>query len=444
MKIAIVGSGISGLMAAYRLHARHEITVFESNHYIGGHTHTVRVDLDDETQHVDTGFIVFNPRNYPGFTDLLDSLNVESQPTSMSFSVSNADGSLEYNGTNLNRLFAQRSNLLRPRFYGMIRDILRFGQDVRELLASDTGDEETVEQFVARHGYGDLFMRRYLVPLGAALWSCPTETFRSFPIRFVGEFLANHFMLQIGGRPQWRVIRGGSTRYVEKMIQPFAARIHTDCPVKKVVRDDEGVEVRTESASSRFDHVILACHADQALDILHAPTPLETELLSMFPYQKNEVYLHTDATVLPRRKLAWAAWNAKILPSGGTPAAERNTTPSARPADGAERAAVSYNMNILQSLNSRRTFCVTLNEADLIAPESILGQFTYHHPLFTMSRSQAVRRHQEVLCQNRTSFCGAYWGYGFHEDGVQSALRVVAAIEHPSASGSPGGRHAAG
>lgn len=428
MKIAIIGSGISGLVAALRLHREHDITLFESNSYIGGHTNTIRVDLDDETQHVDTGFIVFNRANYPGFDSILNELGVESQPTCMSFSVSNADGSFEYNGTNLNRLFAQRSNLVRPRFYGMIKDILRFGKDVKQLLADPTEEHESVNEFVSRHGYGEWFISRYLVPLGAALWSCPTETFRMFPIRFVGEFLANHFMLQVGGRPEWRVIRGGSSRYVEKLIQPFADRILTNSPVNKVFRNDAKVEVCMDQESMSFDHVIFACHADQALNMLGDPNQLESELLSLFPYQKNEVFLHTDSSVLPRRQLAWASWNAKIME------AQPDGT------NGVERAAVSYNMNILQSLESKHTFCVTLNEKELVDPEKLIGQFTYHHPLFTIPRSEAVQRHQELLCQNRSSFCGAYWGYGFHEDGVQSAFRVVDAIgNHVKESNSQAG-----
>ena len=420
MKIAIIGTGISGLAAAFRLYRHHDIELFEANSYIGGHTNTVRVELDDEVQNVDTGFIVFNPRNYPGFQSILDEIGVESQPTKMSFSVTDSDGKFEYNGTNLNRLFAQRSNLLRPGFYGMIRDIMRFGRDVKQLLESPATQNESVEEFVARNGYRDLFVQRYLVPLGAALWSCPTQTFKQFPIRFVGEFLANHFMLQIGGRPQWRVIKGGSSRYVEKLVQPFHDKINLNCPIQSVSRTNEKVRIRTNSESIEFDHVIFACHADQALRLLADPTALESELLSLFPYQKNEIYLHTDSSVLPKRKLAWAAWNAKILtrPKGN---------PESDPQE--DRAAVSYNMNILQSLESRHTFCVTLNESSEIAPESMLGQFTYHHPLFTISRSEAIRRHQELLNVNRSSFCGAYWGYGFHEDGVQSAFRVADTIE---------------
>lgn len=416
MRIAIIGTGISGLTAAHRLHHDHELTLFESNTYIGGHTHTVQVDLADETQHVDTGFIVYNPVNYPGFQSILDDLDVDSQPTCMSFSVSDSQGKLEYNGTNLNRLFAQRSNLFRPRFYGMIRDILRFGKDIDNLLDSEPETDETVDEFTKRHGYRELFRQRYLMPLGAALWSCPTETFEQFPVRFVGEFLSNHFMLQVGGRPQWRVIQGGSSRYVEKLIQPFADRIQTSCSVQEVKRYPDRVDIFSEKGLQKFDHVIFACHADQALSLLHQPSANEKSVLGLFPYQKNEIFLHTDDSVLPKRKRAWAAWNAKILNSSDGNRSKEFT-------------AVSYNMNILQSLKSQRTFCVTLNESSIIDSKKIIGQFTYHHPLFSVSRTEAVQRHQELLNQNRTSFCGAYWGFGFHEDGVQSAFRVANSIQ---------------
>lgn len=411
MKIGIVGTGISGLTAAHYLYPHHDLTLFEADQRVGGHTHTVQVEQDDEVQQVDTGFIVFNEVNYPGFRSLLQDLGIESQPTTMSFSVADADGKLEYNGTNLNRLFAQRSNLFRPRFYRMIRDILQFNRDIKESLESD--ENQSVNEFLTDKKYGRLFADRYLLPLGAALWSCPTETFGEFPIRFVGEFLANHFMLQIGGRPQWRVIKQGSSRYVEKLIQPFEDRIHRNCPAEKVLREQGKAIVIAQGQRFEFDHVIMACHADQALGLLEKPSATESELLGLFPYQKNEVYLHTDETVLPQRKLAWAAWNAKIYPQAG----------------GTEKAVVSYNMNMLQSLDSKRTYCVTLNEADLIDPDKMIRQITYHHPLFTVSRSEAVQKHEQLLDANQTSFCGAYWGYGFHEDGVQSALRVVKAID---------------
>lgn len=416
MKIAIIGSGISGLVAAHHLHADHDVTVFEANEYIGGHTHTIRVDKPDETQQIDTGFIVYNTRNYPRFVRLIESLGVATQPTQMSFSVRDDAHNLEYNGTGLNRLFAQRRNLVRPGFYRMIRDILRYG---REATAVHDGPSPgpSVSEYVEAHGYGRAFVEQYLVPLGAALWSCPPDTFRTFPMRFVVDFLANHFMLQVGGRPTWRVIQGGSSRYVEPLVAPFSDRVRLRCPVRSVRRFATHVDVTTDLGSERFDHAIVACHADQALRMLADPTETERDLLGAFPYQTNEVIVHTDASVLPRRKLAWAAWNARLLDG-----------------DRAGQAAVTYNMNILQSLNSAHTYCVTLNEDRDVDPASIVRRIRYQHPLFTRDRDAAQARHGELTCANRTSFCGAYWGYGFHEDGVRSAEHVVDAIRVGSAS----------
>lgn len=410
MRIAIIGSGISGLVAARQLHQDHEITLFEANDYVGGHTNTVKVEFDDEIQHVDTGFIVFNELNYPGFSQLLNSLGVDSQPSCMSFSYSDVGGKFEYNGTNLNRLFAQRSNLIRPSFYRMIRDILKFGRDTKELLNSANA-EQSVADFVSDHGYGEMFQQKYLLPLGAALWSCPTETFEKFPMKFVGEFLANHFMLQVGGRPKWRVVQGGSSQYIEPLTRPFADRIRTRTPVKKIFRKEESVRIVVDSGAEEFDHVVLACHADQALRLLGDASKRELETLRLFPYQKNEVFLHTDTRVLPKRKLAWASWNAKTIQN-----------------DGALATAVTYNMNMLQSFQSPRTYCVTLNESSLIRPEKLLRSFVYHHPMFTVSRTEAIEKHKQLVCHNRTSFCGAYWGFGFHEDGFQSGMRVAESI----------------
>ena len=412
MKIAIVGTGISGLVSAYYLSRNHEVTVFESGSHVGGHTHTVAVEEDGQTRHVDTGFIVFNRKNYPAFNRILEELGVRSQPSDMSFSVSAENGRFEYNGTSLNRLFAQRTNLFRPGFYGMIRDIMRFGQDARKFLESDETDSCSVADFLERHHYGSLFTSKYLGPLGAALWSCPSENFMQFPMRFVGEFLANHFMLQVGGRPKWRGIEGGSFRYVEKMTRGFADRIRLNCGVESIRRDASGVLISHREGTDRFDHVVVACHADQAMRLLSDPSPCETETLSCFPYQKNRVFLHTDSSVLPKRKLAWAAWNAKILDES----AKRETSGG---------IAVSYNMNILQSLPGRTVYCVTLNEEQIIDPSKIIRKIDYHHPLFTVSRAEAREKQNQLIDRNQTSFCGAYWGFGFHEDGVQSALRVV-------------------
>jgi predicted NAD/FAD-binding protein len=409
-RIAIIGSGISGMVAAHLLHPDHEITVFEANDYVGGHTNTVDVSLDGDDYAVDTGFIVFNERNYPNFVRLLDQLGVASQPSNMSFSVRSDRTGLEYNGTSINRLFAQRRNLFRPRFHGMIRDILRFNRKSVELLATDDVTT-TVDEYVGRGRYGDAFMDEYLVPMGASIWSCPPATFREFPIRFVVDFFNNHAMLNVNGRPQWRVIRGGSQRYVERLIRPFHDRIRLSTPVRSVRRLPDRVEVAGETfGRERFDHVIFACHSDQALRILDDASETERDVVGSFPYQRNEAVLHTDPSVLPRRRRAWAAWNYHIR------------------AEDRDAAAITYNMNILQTLASKHTFCVTLNDDEGIEPGRIIDRFLYEHPVYTAGRIAAQSRHGELIDVNRTSFCGAYWGYGFHEDGVNSALAVCRAF----------------
>ena len=406
MKIAIIGSGIAGLTAAYHLHRRHEVTVFEAGDHVGGHTNTIRFHLGGEHWAVDTGFIVYNERNYPLFSALLAELGVESQPTSMGFSVRSDQANLEYNGSSLITLFAQQRNLVRPSFHRMLRDILRFHREAPGFSQAST-DALSVADFAARQGYSQEFLEHYLTPLGSALWSAPPGTFQSFPIRFVIEFLANHSMLQVDGRPQWRVIRGGSYRYVEELTASFKDRILINTPVRSVERRAGHVRlVDAYGREGRFDHVVFACHSDQALRILQDPTVSEAEVLESFPYQANEAVLHTDASVLPKRRKAWASWNYHAQP------------------DAADRATVTYNMNLLQSLPWTHVFNVTLNDSGAIDPERVIRRIQYHHPIFTARRGEAQSRHKELIGANRTSYCGAYWGYGFHEDGVRSALAV--------------------
>jgi predicted NAD/FAD-binding protein len=329
----------------------------------------------------------------------------------MSFSVRCDRTGLEYNGTSLNRLFAQRRNLLRPRFLGMLRDILRFHRQAPEILARDD-EETTVGQYLEENRFGRSFGEHYLVPMGAALWSCPPDTFRQFPIRFLVEFMRNHFLLQLRGRPVWRVICGGSARYVEAMTRRFSDRIRLSSPVRRVSRGTDGVRISTDGVGTEtYDHAILACHADQALAMLDRPTRVERELLGAFPYQRNEVVLHTDTSLLPRKRLAWASWNYHL----GRHKRDRST--------------VTYNMNLLQGLESRNTFLVTLNDLERIHPDRVIRRYVYHHPVYARGRASAQARHEDVIGPNRTSFCGAYWGYGFHEDGVASALRVCRALE---------------
>ncbi len=411
MKLAIIGSGISGLVAAYRLYAEHDITVFEANDYPGGHTNTIDVELDGERHAIDTGFIVFNDWTYPHFIALLDELGVASQPTTMSFSVRDDRTGLEYNGHSLNTLFAQRRNLLRPRFYRMLADIWRFNREARRLVAAHR-DETTVEEFVSRHGFSRPFVEQYLLPMGAAIWSCPIGTFAQFPIRFIVEFYHHHGLLNVLHRPTWRVVKGGSRTYVQAMTRGFRERLRLRTPVQSVRRFADRAIVQPRGGDAEeFDHVIFACHSDQALRILgDDATEAEREVLSAFPYERNVAVLHTDISLLPKTRRAWASWNYRLSDDDRT------------------HASVTYNMNILQGLRSRHTFCVTLNDESRIDPARVLRRFEYHHPVFTTRRAAAQARHAELLFANRTSYCGAYWRNGFHEDGVVSAIRVCDAI----------------
>ncbi len=422
MKIAIIGAGISGLTAAYRLSPAHDITLFEANDYLGGHTNTVEVELDGERQVIDTGFIVFNDWTYPKFIEMLNELGVRSRPTSMSFSVRCDAANLEYNGSSLNGLFAQRRNLLRPSFYRMLRDILRFNRDAPELfLSRPVTDETTVGEFLARHRYSREFAEHYLLPMGAAIWSCPVGTFENFPIRFIVEFYRNHGLLSVRNRPTWRVIDGGSRNYVAKMAERFRERIRLKTAVERVRRSANDVVVIPRNGSSEsFDHVVLACHSDQALRMLADSTSTERDLLSEFPYGRNIAVLHTDPSVLPTRRRAWASWNYHLTSQSSSPGlSSRNSR---------QPATVTYQMNLLQHLRSQHVFNLTLNSDERIDPAKSLRRFEYHHPIFTVRRAAAQARHRELINVNRTSYCGAYWGNGFHEDGVVSALRVCEAL----------------
>jgi len=412
LKIAIVGTGIAGNVAAYRLNrVGHDITVFEADHRIGGHTHTHRIALDGEVQHVDTGFIVFNHRTYPEFVALLAELGVPSQPSSMSFSVRNDATGLEYNGTSLDGLFAQRSNLLRPGFIAMLAEIMRFNREAPGLLSTD-GDETTLGDYLEANRFGGRFVDDYLLPMGAAIWSTDPARMFAFPARFFVRFLHNHGMLTVNDRPVWRVICGGSARYVERLVAPFCSRIRLSSRVELIRRRPDAVTVQVRGREpERFDHVFLACHADQALRMLADPSHEEREILGALPYQHNEALLHTDTSLLPRRRRAWAAWNYHRLPG---------------PRAG---VALTYDMNMLQGLRSRHTFCVSLNASEHVNPARVLRRMEYEHPLFTPASAAAQQRHREISGVRRTHYCGAYWRYGFHEDGVVSALQAIERFE---------------
>ncbi|MFZ1327160.1 MAG: FAD-dependent oxidoreductase [Candidatus Contendobacter sp.] len=409
MKIAIVGAGVSGLTAAWRLHRDHELVVFEAGDHIGGHTHTVDVELSGRRYAVDLGFIVFNEWTYPNFIALLEELRVPSRPTAMSFSVRCERTGLEYNGHSLNTLFAQRANLFRPSFHRMLRDILRFNREAPQLLERDA--DLTLGAYLRAGRYGQEFIERYLTPMAAAIWSGQPETMADMPARFFVRFFKNHGLLSVNHRPQWRVIQGGSRNYVGPLTAPFRDRIRLGCPVEWIRRDSEAVRVKPRAAAAeRFDQVVIATHSDQALRLLADPTPQERDILGAIPYQENEAVLHTDSRLLPRCRRAWAAWNYH------------------RPAQPQRRVAVTYHMNRLQGLDAPVEFCVTLNRADAIDPGRILRRVTFHHPMFTSASVRAQNRRHEIDGVRRTWYCGAYWRHGFHEDGVTSGLTVARAL----------------
>ena len=411
MKIAIVGSGISGLSCAHELHQAHEVDVFEAEQRIGGHTATVDVAIGGRHFAIDTGFIVFNDRTYPGFIKLLDKLGVSSKPTEMSFSVSDAASGLEYAGTSINTLFAQRKNLLSPRYLGMLRDIVRFNkQSVADLEDGRIEDGLVLGDYLARNNYGQAFKENYLIPMGSAIWSTDIQQMMNFPLQLFIRFFRNHGLLSVTNRPQWRVIEGGSREYLAPLTAGFSHRIHTNSPVRSVRRLTIGVELSFDKEKKFYDAVVFACHSDQALALLADPSPAENEILAAIPYQKNEVVLHTDTRLLPRNRRAWASWNYhRIGPD--------------------QASTLTYNMNILQGLDAAETFCVTLNQSESINPHKILGRFTYSHPVFTVEGARAQQRWEEVNGGD-TWFCGAYWRNGFHEDGVDSAIRVAESLNY--------------
>jgi len=411
MKIAIIGTGISGLASAHLLHRDHQVHLFEANDYVGGHTNTVTVNDNNQLMNVDTGFIVFNEQNYPNLCRLFDQLGVAGRNSDMSFSVHNEKTGLEYNGTGLNGLFCQRSNLLNPGHWLMLKDILRFHEHAPKLLANGLDDTTTVTQFAQQHAYSRQFIEDYLVPLGASLWSAPARTFREFPIRFVLEFLDNHCMLQVKNRPQWKTVTGGSRQYIKPLTAGFSDRIRLKQPVRSIHRLKHAIELNFwQGPSETFDEVIIATHADQAIRLIDNPEADELGLLQQFPYQDNETVLHTDTAVLPDRRQAWASWNYRI------------------PATDQSHVAVTYNMNMLQGLETTQTYCVSLNQTAAIDPARIIRKINYHHPVFQPGRQAAQSRHVELIRRRGLSYCGAYWGYGFHEDGVRSALAVCSAF----------------
>ena len=410
MRIAVIGSGIAGLASAWWLSQRHEVTLFEANDYLGGHTHTHQVEMDGQVHAVDTGFIVFNPTHYPLLTALFDELDVASQPTTMSFSVHSERSGVEYNATSLDTMFCQRRNLVSPRFWGMLRDLRRFYREAPALLHSaDQGP--SLGEFLDAGRYGGAFIQEHLLPMASALWSAPIASLAHFPARYLVQFMANHQMLQISGRPEWRVVSGGSARYVDALRRRWRVRERLESRVLGVERHEHGVRVLTAEGLEGFDQLVLACHSDQALALLSDADACERSVLGAIGYQPNEVVLHTDARLLPRNRKAWAAWNAHV------------------PRDPMAPCSVSYCMNLLQGIDTPTPLVVTLNRTEAIDPAKVLRTLHYAHPVHDHDMVRAQARWTEVQGRRRTWFAGAYWGWGFHEDGIRSARRVVDALQ---------------
>ncbi|NII11718.1 FAD-dependent oxidoreductase [Oleiagrimonas sp. C23AA] len=414
MRIAIIGSGISGLASAWLLSRRHEVNLFEANDYLGGHTHTHDVEVASGRYAVDSGFIVSNRQNYPLLSRLFTELGVATQPTTMSFAVRDLRSGLEYNATSLDRLFVQRRNVFSPRFIGMVRDILRFYREAPALLDHEDGSTgPTLGEYLHHHGYGAAFRDQHLVPMASALWSSPSARVLDFPAAYMVRFMANHHMLQVEDRPEWQVVRGGSHQYVQVMRAQWQVHERLSCPVQRVWRDGPTQEVcvRHAQGEERFDHVVLACHSDQALALLGDDArERERDILGAIGYQTNDAVLHTDTRLLPRRRKAWAAWNALV-------------------GEGSDQACtVTYDMNQLQGLDAPETFCVSLNAGHRVDADKVLARMRYAHPVYTRASVAAQARKGEIQGRERIWFAGAYWGWGFHEDGMRSAVAVASAL----------------
>ena len=409
MRIAVIGSGIAGLASAWLLSTEHAVTLFEADDHFGGHTHTHDIDRGGRRYRIDSGFIVFNHTHYPLLTRLFAELKVATQPAPMSFAVSNEATGLEYNATRLGTLFCQRRNLLSARFLGMLRELLRFYREAPALLSAPQPGP-TLGEYLRAAGYGAAFRDEHLVPMAAALWSAPPGAVLGFPAQFVVRFMANHGMLALRGRPAWHVVCGGSATYVRSLRARWSVSERLACAVRGVQRDCAGVTLESAAGVERFDQVVLACHSDQALALLRDPSDAEREVLGAMPYQPNEVLLHTDTTVLPRNRRAWAAWNARVPQRPG------------------EACRVSYCMNLLQGIASPETFIVTLNGTDVVRPETVLRRMAYAHPLYSPGAVAARQRRMELQGRRRTWYAGAYWGWGFHEDGLRSAVEVCRAL----------------
>ena len=406
MRIAVIGTGIAGMTSAYLLSEDHEVVVYEANNYVGGHTNTVDVSLNGQQYAVDTGFIIFNEKTYPNFVKLMKRLGVGWQNSVMSFSVQCEKTGLEFSPSTLNSLFIQRRNLLRPSFYRMLWDVMHFKRDTETLLESDDY-KITLAAFLTGKGYSQAFIQHFIIPMGEAVWSADPVKFNQFPARYFAQFFKNHGFLNIKDQPQWLTIKGRSRQYIKPITKSYADQIRVSCPVASVQRHADFVEIHPQNQpAEKFEQVVIATHSDQALSLLDNPTDAEQNILGLIPYQENQAVLHRDESLLPSKKAAWASWNYHI------------------PKEDLGRVAVTYDMNILQSIGAPRELCVSLNLTKAIDPVKIYREMIYHHPVYNPDSLAARHSHREINGVNRTYYAGAYWGYGFHEDGVVSALDV--------------------
>ncbi|NNN08115.1 MAG: NAD(P)-binding protein [Acidimicrobiaceae bacterium] len=408
MRIAIVGSGVSGLVCAHLLRSHHDVTLFEADERAGGHAHTVTTQIDGVTHAIDTGFIVYNERNYPILTRLFAELGVVTRPSEMSFAMADDEHDIEWCGSSLRAIFAQGRNLVRPPFWRMLVDIVRFNRSARLVLKEPENFGYTLEEFLARDHYSKEFIEWYLVPMGAAIWSADPLEFLRFPAAAFIRFFDNHGLLGVRNRPQWRTVVGGSVQYVNAITKSLGAGLRLATPVISLARLSDGVAVRTAEATEAFDHVIIATHSDQALALLESPTSAEREILSAMKYRSNDATLHTDERMMPRRERARASWNWR----------RRDVS----------APTLTYDLTRLEGLSASRRVYLTLNECDAVDPDHVLASMTYWHPVFDSSAMSAQRRHAEISGRDAISYVGAYWGYGFHEDGARSAVEVCRSL----------------
>jgi uncharacterized protein len=411
-RLAIIGTGISGLGCAHFLQNDYDLTIFEQNDYIGGHTNTIDVSKDEEHVTMDTGFMVFNHVTYPLLTRLFKELHIETKPTAMSFSVKHLDSGIEYNGTSLNKLFGQRKNLLRPRFWKFLLKINRFNQESIAAISDPYFENMTLNDYVKHRGYGDDFLNIYIIPMGSAVWSTPPELMLQFPAITLIRFWHNHGFLGLNTQHPWRTVCHGSRSYVKKITVPFIDQIRLNCPVTKVERTEKNVKITTKNSSSEiFDKIIFASHADQTLQLINDPTPLESDLLNQFKYQPNIATVHTDDSFMPENKLCWAAWNYHVKKEN----------------NGLAKTSTHYWMNELQGVSTKQNYFVSINAADSIDHKKVIRRINYEHPLFDVS---AINAQKNLPSLNRlrddqtTYFCGSYFRYGFHEDGFGSAVSL--------------------